>query len=43
MEKLITLGLLPWQPPANSNLQGQEDRVNGGSPKEFRSPLRTWK
>lgn len=43
MQKLITLGLLPWQPPANSNLQGKEDRVNGGSSKEFLRSLRMWK
>lgn len=37
--ELIILGVLPWQPPESSNLQGWEDKLNRRSLRSFSTPL----
>lgn len=39
-QELIILGVLPWQPPESSNLQGWEDKLNRRSLRSSSTPLR---
>lgn len=38
-QELIILGVLPWQPPESSNLQGWEDKLNRQSLRSSSTPL----
>lgn len=38
-QELIILGVLPWQPPESSNLQGWEDKLNRRSLRSSSTPL----